>query len=274
MMSEARPSDRIIMEIIGCFLAGIGAGQFGLLATWAVLGPWGLYRQWFAALLMGLGLLLAFGFGISAVEKHASLPSLKEFLQMTLAISAVAVAAQAPLWLIRLFRGWRLVLRGADTARTAMESRQLQIRDILIAMTILALALGTMKLVVPNERVGAGELLGIILGGCGFAAVWSALMLPICVWACFGASPVGFRILVLTGYLVTLASIPVVVVMLTSPGMVSPLEPLAYLLLVHAGLLATLFAGLGLARACGYVLVSVRSARRGQAAVDDHWGAA
>jgi hypothetical protein len=39
-------------------------------------------------------------------------------------------------------------------------------------------------------------------------------------------------------------------------------EEICSALLAHAALLAVLFSGLGLARACGYVLVSVRSARR------------
>ncbi len=39
-------------------------------------------------------------------------------------------------------------------------------------------------------------------------------------------------------------------------------EEICSALLAHVALLAVLFSGLGLARACGYVLVSVRSARR------------
>ncbi len=57
-----------------------------------------------------------------------------------------------------------------------------------------------------------------------------------------------------------LAAIPVGVVLAVSGGRPASLEGLVFFLLPHAGLLATVLSGLGLARACGYVLVSVRAA--------------
>ncbi len=100
-------------EFVAAFVAGLGAGQFGLLATWAVLGPWRLYSQWFVALLVGLGLFLVFVAAMSMVEPSGAPPG-NIFLVMILVMLAVLVAAQAPLWCVRLFRGWRLVLRGTE----------------------------------------------------------------------------------------------------------------------------------------------------------------
>jgi hypothetical protein len=257
-----------LSEIGGFLLVGVVAGQFGLLATWAVLGPWRLYAQWFVTLLVGLGLFLAFVAGIASVERHG-FRSGNEFLQMILVLFALLVAAQVPLWCIRLLRGWRLVLRGTDAARTAFESRQLQIRDLLIAMTILAVFLGTVSLVAKRSdgRDGAGDLVEVLIG-CGVAVVWSALVLPICLWACFGASAIGVRIVALTGYLITVATIAMGVVLAVSGGRAASLEGLFFFLLLHVGLLAAVLSGLGLARACGYVLVSVRTARRRLAPLD------
>ncbi len=254
-------------EVVGLLAAGIVAGQFGLLATWAVLGPWRLYAQWFETLFVALGLFLAFVAGAALVEPH-EFPPRDVFLLMILAVSAVLVAAQAPLWCIRLLRGWRLVLRGTDTARTAFESRQLQIRDILIAMTMLAAFLGTMRLAAKgSDGPQAAELLDIVLWGCGVTVVWSALVLPICLWVCFGASAIGVRIVALMGYLITMATILMGVVLAVSGGNNRP-EAILFFLLLHAVLFATVLSGLGLARACGYVLVSVRSARRQRVASD------
>ncbi len=251
-------------EIVMLLVGGVIAGQIGLLATWAVLGPWRLYAQWFVALLLWLGLLLALVLGIAMVEPRPFGPGGNELLKGILGYSAVLVAAQVPLWSIRLLRGWRLVPRGADAARTAIASRQLQIRDILIAMTILALALGTMSLVAKRDggRHNADFLMEVV-AICGVTVVWSALVLPICLWVCFGARSIGVRIVVLIVYLTILATIGLgVVAAVSRRAMLLPPEGLGYVLLLHAALLATVLSGLGLARACGYVLVSVRSARR------------
>ena len=132
-----------------------------------------------------------------------------------------------------------------------------------IVMTILAVTLGSMN-VVGKRGDGRNDPFFLIqvLVPCGVAVVWSGLVLPICLWVCFGASAIGVRIGVLMGYVITLTAILVGVVVAASEGRVSPEGPLGYFLLLHAGLLATLFSGLGLARACGYVLVSVRTARQ------------
>jgi hypothetical protein len=261
-------------RIAAFFLAGIVVGQFALLATWAVLGPWQLYVQWFAALLSWLGLFMALILGAAItgdLPRHWN-----ELLQATLGYSAAFVAAQAPLWCIRLLRGWRLVLRGADAARTAIQSRQLEIRDILIATTILALFLGTMNIVAKgSDTFAPGDVPFIVFGLCGIAVVWSALVLPFCLWVCFGASAIRVRIAALMGYLITLAAIAMGVAAAVSGGWAFVGEPqIGFFLLLNVALLATVLSGLGLARACGYVLVSVRSARHRRAPVDDNQGAA
>ena len=263
-----RPSD--VYGIAAIFLlVGIGAGQLGLLATWAVLGPWPLYRQWFEAMLVGIGLFLAFLAGIVTANPREGLPPRTIFLQMILAVFGLLFAVQLPLWLVRLLRGWRLVLRSADATRTAIESRQLQIRDILIATTIVAVALGATNLVC-RERDGQLDLEATIVVLCvgGGAAAWSALLLPMCLWVCFGGSALHVRIGWFVGYLGGLAAIAASLVAAFSTRQREVPEICGCFLVLHVGLLATVFSGLGLARACGYVLVSVRSARRRQAPLD------
>ena len=252
-------------SLIQQFGVGVLAGQFGLIAIWAVLGPWRLYAQWLAAMLVWLGLLLVYAMGAAIVEGD-SFATWNEFLEVILGYSAALVAAQVPLWCIRLLRGWRLVFRGADAGRTAIESRQLQIRDILIAMTILAATLGTMSFVAKQGkgRFHADYLMEVVMV-CGFAVVWSTLVLPICLWACFAARSLVVRILALIGYVTTLAIIALgVVAALAIKGVyINPNDlSLSFILVTHTALLATLFSGLGLARACGYVLVSVQTTRR------------
>jgi hypothetical protein len=252
-------------EVFALIIAGVVVGQFGLLATWAVLGPWRLYAQWFVALLVGLSLFLAFMGGIVLVYPPRSLRQEFSpiFLQMILGVMAFLVAAQAPLWCIRLLRGWRLVLRGTDTAQTAIESRQLQVRDILIVMTILALYLGTANAVSKGHTMLTGsDFLIVILIYSVIGAIWSAIVLPVCLWACFGASAIGVRVVVLMTYAFALVAIFVGLVVAIDGGRQSPVEPFFFFAVLHAALLATLFSGLGLARACGYQMVSIRTARR------------
>jgi MFS family permease len=251
--------------VFGFIIGGVIVGQFGLLATWAVLGPWRLYSQWFVALLVGLGLFLAFMGGIVMVDPPRSFRQEFSpiFLQMILGMMAFLVAAQVPLWCIRLLRGWRLVLRGTDTAQTAIESRQLQVRDILIVMTILAVYLGTASAVSKeHSMLTSSDFLIVILMYSVIGAIWSAMVLPICLWACFGASTIGARIVVLVTYAFSLAVIFAGLAVASSGGSQSPVERFFFFAVLHAALLATLFSGLGLARACGYEMVSIRTARR------------
>jgi hypothetical protein len=244
-------------ELIDSFAAGVIAGEVGLLAIWAVLGPWRLYSQWSSCLLVWLGLLVAIVCGLKIAGEGP--PDGNVILQLMLGYSAALVAAQVPLGLIRLLRGWRLLLRTADAGRTAIESRQLQIRDMLIAMTVLGLFLGTMNIVAKGSH-GVIELPFLVLILCGVAVVWSALVLPICVWVCFGASRIKLRIIGLIGYLTAAATIAVGVSVVVSGRKVP--EGAIPAVLLHVALFATVLSGVGLARACGYVLVSVRSARR------------
>ena len=254
-------------ELIDSFAAGVIAGEVGLLAIWAVLGPWRLYSQWSSCLLVWLGLLVAIVCGLKIAGEGP--PDGNVILQLMLGYSAALVAAQVPLGLIRLLRGWRLLLRTADAGRTAIESRQLQIRDILIATTIVAVALGAANLVC-RERDGQLDLEATIVVLCvgGVAAAWSALLLPMCLWVCFGGSALHVRIGWFVGYLGGLAAIAASLVAAFSTRQREVPEICGCFLVLHVGLLATVFSGLGLARACGYVLVSVRSARRRQAPLD------
>ena len=132
---------------------------------------------------------------------------------------------------------------------------------------MLAVFLGTLKIVARGGhglRVpDAPEFAFIMLCVCGAAVVGSALVLPICLWVCFGASAIGVRIIALAGYLVAVAAIALGVAAKVAYKV--PAEEIYFVLLLHAALLAVLFSGLGLARACGYVLISVRSTRRRQA---------
>jgi MFS family permease len=265
VMKKAVCGDHVAL-LTASFLGGVVVGEFGLLATWAVLGPWRRYTQWFATLLVWVALFTALALGVALARDLPRDPN--DLLRVPVAYWPAFVSLQVPLAFVRLFRGWRLVLRGRDTARTAIESRQLEVRDFLIVTTILALFLGAMDLVAKRGH-GPGEppFLIIVLGMCGAAAVVGALTLPSCLWVCFRASRIKVRVLALIGFLLTSGTVLVGIVNAVSRRAVA-LEAPGVVLTLLLGLFATLLSGLGLARACGYVLVSVRTARRGLAPLD------
>ena len=152
----------------------IVVGQFALLATWAVLGP-GSCTAVVRALASGWG----YSWRHSGSRNDRRPPSRANWNGSSCKDTWVFrrfCCRPVPLWSIRLLRGCEARAAGTDAARTAIQSRQLEIRDILIVMTILAVFLGTMNTV---AKWAATPLLWSgVLRFCGFVVVWTALVLP------------------------------------------------------------------------------------------------
>ena len=180
------PVCAIVNFIAGAFVAearnavlpgivlGVLAGEFGLIAIWAVIGP----QPWISRFLITLGpaiaLLLAFLFGLKIDEPH--LPP--ELIAVTvLVFPLVFLCVQFPMWIGKIAMGWRLIGAGSEDPAPSMSSRQFGIGHLLGTTTIVAVAMGLASLGVRMQFGTGGDN----------TAEWAALLL-----ACLGLSLWGW----------------------------------------------------------------------------------
>ena len=233
---------------IGVF-SGLVAAQLGLLSIWAVLGPHRFRYQYPATLFLTLALAFLILMAFIAVEGWD--PSTGEPLNAILCLPLVSLAAQLPLWILRIGAGYRIVRIGAETDASPSRSSQFRIRDLLVATALLAAALGLARCGLPGrEGASADELAGLMLI-CLFCAVYSTCSTFPCLWAAFVAPHKAAGAYVLTGYVVAMTFFVVV--------MTGVLPEFAVMFFIFHGVLAAVMLGvLHLARARGYVLHRAR----------------
>ena len=248
---------------IGTVLAGAVAGQLGMLAIWAVLGP-----QRFLVRFLGsftVTTLLWCGLLAGMVMTGRGPPSFREGAEVTLMLPMVFLAAQFPLWVLKMATGWRIVVEYTVDDPLAMQSRQFGLQEMLGVTTIVAVALGLARLGLPglDNRGGNVDLSqwSALLFVCLMCSVWSAFSTLPCVWAAFVARSKAAGAVFIAVYAVLMSVLPVVVLcaIARSPGFLG--EAWKYSLLLHGSLALVLLGSLHVARAFGYTLLRPRRVR-------------
>jgi hypothetical protein len=235
------------------FLAGVAGGQLGVLTVWAVFGPERLLLRWATALLAA-----ALLFGAILVGLVISVPAVgTEPFAALLMLPAVFLAAQAPLWIVRMITGWEIVPRGVREVPSAA-SRQFGLQHLLGATTAVAatLALAKIGFLAMRARGSSGtaeEWLGLAIA-CLVAGLWNGLLTIPCLYATMVVKERRRGCFVVAGYLVVLSIVvPIVMFAILGPA---PLAPKAFMVfLSFNGAVALVVAGgLHLLGQSGYVL--------------------
>lgn len=234
--------------VLATLFGGTVAGQAGLIAIWAVLGP----RRWFvrlpAALAVAALLLALLGAGM-AIETHLPWSDIGHAF---LFLPMVFLAVPLPLWVRRFVGGWRIVRGDAEPELFASGSRQFNLQDLLGATVVLAIMLGLASVGLAEEGEMGETWIPLFLFCLG-GAVWSAFCTLPCLWACFVARDKARSALAIAGCLVGITAILVVVVSAFA-GRGPPAELVVAFFLFHAALVGVMLGVLHLLRANGYVL--------------------
>jgi hypothetical protein len=162
--------------VFGCI--GIMLAEGFVLAAWLVLGSGPFLRRfalhWAAALLLGaIGLLGAI---VAEGPRDGDIRDMLENVPMSLPLASLAI--QLPLWITRLYFGWRLVDACADPAPV----RPLAIRDLMLGTVIVAVSLASARLAEEMLRHSSeGWLLWAILVP-SLAGISLVSVLPVAVW--------------------------------------------------------------------------------------------
>jgi len=235
---------------------GALAGQFGLLAVWAVLGPQRLSVRWPLSLLVAVLLCCALLLGVTMIDGAGG--ELGETAMGMLTLPMIFLAVQVPLWILRIVTGWCIVAGGREDCSPPSEPRQFQLQHMLGATTAVAVALGLASVGLryfenPTRRTDPSMWLGLMFA-CLMCGVWSAFSTLPCFWAAFVARNKMASAAMIAVYAV-LMSLLVLAVMSAIYGSAPPGEVVGGFILFHGSLAFVLLGSLHLARLCGYVLL-------------------
>ena len=126
------------------FILGTVFAQVIVLAVWSALGPASVFTRMVSGLvLVVLVCLSIFAFGRGDEEVVAVAGAM--FVQW--------FAVQVPLWVIRLGFGWRLAWPGEETSGSNPNETQFGIRQLLVWTTLVGVALGIGRLILPREAL-------------------------------------------------------------------------------------------------------------------------
>jgi hypothetical protein len=236
------------------FVLGAAGGQLGVLTVWAVFGPERLFRRWTQALLAAAFLfsLLLVGFFISSPRGGPD----AEVFSALLMLPAVFLAAQTPLWILRLVTGWEIVPRGAQESPSAA-SRQFGLQHLLGATTVVGATLALAKIgffatgAQSDSRTAMAWL--VLAIRCLVAGLWNGLLTTPCLCATMVVKDQKRGCLVVAGYVVVL-SIAVPLVVSAVFGSAPPQEPFLAFLCFHGTAALVVVGSLHLLGKSGYVL--------------------
>ncbi|MBN2217007.1 MAG: hypothetical protein JW719_06495 [Pirellulales bacterium] len=125
---------------------GAVGGQIAFLATWAAMGPLPLRVRWPIVLAITFMLYFTFLFGLAASEPRFLDRAFAEAAAFSLVFPLMFLLAQSPLWIRRVWSGWRIVDPVDSRDKPATGTRQFGLAHLLVLMASLAVALSLAQL--------------------------------------------------------------------------------------------------------------------------------
>ncbi len=242
-------------EMIVAFASGLVGGQLGLAAIWGVLGPQRLLIRWPLSLLVMV--LLHGAFVVGMVVDDAASREAAYFARLALLLPAILLAAELPIWILKLAMGCRLAIVDDREFPLPAASRQFGLQHILGATTALAVVLGLAQVGLSSLSGPAGLPVSfwVSLGvACACCILWSALFTLPCLWAAFVAENRLASTVVMAVY--------VVVISVVAVAIISTFEPppsfgygVKIFSLAHGALVFAILGCLHIVRAIGYALL-------------------
>lgn len=120
---------------------GAFGGQIAFLATWAAMGPLPLRVRWPIVLAVAFMLYFTLLFGIAATEPRFLDQAFAEAAAFSLVLPLLFLFAQSPLWIRRIWSGWRIVDAVDSREAPATGTRQFGLSHLFVLMASLAVAL-------------------------------------------------------------------------------------------------------------------------------------
>lgn len=239
--------------IEGIVIGGL-AGQFSLLAAWAVVGPGNLWVRWPMTLLAAAGLLSAVLVGVVMIGAGGDVSALTVGLSL---LPIVFMIVQTPVWILKWVTGCRMVVDPGDGSLPARGSRQFGIGDMLIATTVVAVILGLARMGISAMGPPDGQFHLSVVVGIGvyssIAAVWNGFVTLPSLYAALVAREVKRGAVVMMVYTILVTG---VLALLAAPAVLGPPNVvLPFFVFLNGGAVCVVFGSLLIVRASGYVLL-------------------
>jgi len=235
-------------ELITGLFAGTVVAQFGLLAIWAALGP----QRWTLRLPVTLTYVALF---YTTLITGMTVADPSGFLWYDvragyLSLPLMFLAVQFPLWIMRSGAGWRIVR--ADQGNE-FPPAQFHLRDLFVATTLIAVALGLASLGLPREGPAAAEAWEFPAVACLVCAAWSVSFTLPCLWAALIAKNWRRSIVVIIVYTLVMSfNLSPIVGEIEGTGQLK--DAILLSLPIHVTLVGVMLAVLHVVRRRGYVL--------------------
>jgi hypothetical protein len=221
---------------------GIFAGQLAVLSIWLVWSEIGFWRRLLVywALLYALGACFVAGLAVSGAGDVDEVAR-----GVFCALPLVALAAQLPLWALRIYFGWQI----RRSAESGLErQRALSIGDIFGGTVVAALSVAAVRFVTgdPSE-LDAGFWIGWSIAVPSIAAI-SLIGLPLAIFLILRLNRPGVGCGLMFGYAVVLSLVTLLIIGLVNRGRVLDKDIVVGLPVMCCTLAGMLFAALMLAR--------------------------
>lgn len=236
---------------------GLCIGQVNLIATWAALAPGNIILRLPWALLLGVLMWYSLVLGARVENEHLA-P--EQAITLGIVLFGGIVAAQAPLWVARRRFGWRLT--GGPGEGTAPHGPlQFQLRQMLLGMLLVSLALAPARLVLPKGPMESDSFDRELLVVLAAVTVSNLLITVPCIWGAFSRRrfilPLILVWLLYCG-VVTATEFGSLVAALGPPGPGSE-EVALWIYGINVSQCAAVFGSLLILRAAGLELARIRS---------------
>ncbi len=254
-------------DVLSGLVLGTVAGQFGLLAVWAVLSPqpWTVRVPGSFVAVVALYVVLAAGATLTAPHDAFS----AEMVQIGLLLPLAFLAAQVPLWLVKIAIGARIDRAATGEPRPHPEARQFRLQDLLGATAVVAVVFGLASLGLrdPTAQRSGLEAWQMLLIACLLLTVWSAFSTLPCLWAGFVARDKPTGALAMLIYTAVMTFVVLTYLNHLTPGAATGRETVI-LFALHGGLVGSMLGMFYALRSWGYVLMWTRRRKPAQASAD------
>ncbi len=254
MMAVTGGPTPVTVCIVGPFL-GIIVAQLCLLSVWAVFGPLGVAVRLPLTLLLA-GLLwmpVLVGFIVS-VDPEGVLPVAMKVLWF---LPMVLLAAQFPLWIMRLATGGSIFHADMNPRQPTTIGRQFSLRHMMGATFAVAAGFSLAGSGVRFVDSDPSEVWILLAIGCLCCILWSTLATLPCLWAGMMAKRKRVAALAIGAYIVLATLIAWGVIWLMD-GAGSVAQAALMFFSCHATLAAVILGTLHMIRFSGYVFVGNR----------------
>jgi hypothetical protein len=241
-------------------LGGILVAEVNLIAIWAVLAPGNIVVRLPWAILLSTAMWYALVLGARERE-HL-------FLTAALGMGAVVfftvAVAQVNLWIAKKAYGWRLIGGTDDAAQSPQGPWQFNLRHLMLATFLLAVALSPLHKVLPPGPIDRFDIDAEFSLGLAalFILLYSLFVTIPCIWNMMSSQPGVVLALGWLSYAVGVTGLEIGLLVAIGPRGGTGGEECMLLLVMNVCQCLTIFATLRIYRALGFRFVRGRPPRR------------